>query len=256
MILDLIVFEVGTSVFAINLDSVNRISTIPAITPLASANKFIEGMISYESRILHVLSLRTIVDKEDCATELLHTFEELIKQHHNWIKGLENSVENGAQFNGALNAHLCNLGKWIDNFTSYDDDISDILRNLNSHHSRLHNLGADIVELLSENKKEAALELFHTEVDSTFHKTMGAMQTLKAEYKTVADSLQKLLLYKNNEDYFAIKVDKIVDIVHVDASDIAKENEGASDNEYVAFDGVIELNNTLVNVIREITLPK
>lgn len=258
MQVDLIVFEVGSSTFALNLEFVNRINTIPKITPIASSSKFVEGMISYESSILHVISFRTIIDQINCSDELLELFNELKRQHEVWLKALQESIESGVEFRGVLDAHVCELGKWIDSFTSYDDKVSATLKELTSNHTKLHNLGADIVELIKNSKVSDASRLFEKELNNIYNQTMEALNLLISDYKVVADSLQKLLLYKNDEEYFAIKVDKIVDIVHIDDENIVKSNDVDSKvkSAYITFDGVLEMDGILINVVKNIRLPK
>lgn len=258
MQVDLIVFEVGSATFALNLEYVNRINTIPKITPAVGVDELIEGMISYESFILHVVSLRAIINQVKCSDELLSLFNELKMQHENWIESLRTTISTGVEFRGVLNPHMCELGKWIDSFTSYDDKISVILRELTSNHTKLHNLGADVLELLSKDDKQNATILFEKELLGIYHQTIGALNLMIDDYEIVADSLQKLLLYKDSKDYFAIKVDKIVDIVHVDDAKIVKSNDVDSKvkSVYITFDGILEMDGRLINVVKSITLPK
>lgn len=258
MQVDLIVFEVGSATFALNLEYVNRINTIPEITPAIGTNKLIEGMISYESTILYVVSLRAIINQVKCSDELLSLFNDLKKQHEIWIESLKATITTGVEFRGTLNPHMCVLGKWIDNFTSYDDKISVILRELTSNHTELHNLGADVIELLNKDDKQNATLLFEKELLGVYNQTMSALNLMIDNYEIVANSLQKLLLYKDNEDYFALKVDKIVDIVYIDDTQIVKSKDVDSkvESPYITFDGILDMNGTLINVVKNIALPK
>jgi len=257
MILDLIIFQVGEGKFAISLDIISRIISVPKITPHAVKNDYIEGMISYEKEILQVLSMRKLLNQTVFEEELHALFLDLKAQHYSWFDALKESIEKGVEFHGALDAHLCNLGKWLDNFTSYDDKVSDILRNLKVNHAHLHALGAEVITLYKEGESEKAKELYYGDVASVFHQTMGASEQFIAEYKVIADSLQKLLLYKEEDNYFSIKVDKIIDIIHIEEEKIvhSKSVDSVNESEFVEYIGVLELESDLINVIKTIKLP-
>jgi len=257
MILDLIIFQVGEGKFAISLDIISRIISVPKITPLAVKNEYIEGMISYEQQILQVLSMRKLLNQAVFEEELHTLFLDLKEQHFKWFDALKESVEKGAEFHGALDAHLCNLGKWLDNFTSYDDTVSSILRHLKINHAHLHSLGAEVITLYKEGELERAKEIYYGETATTFHQTMGSLEQFISEYKVIADSLQKLLLYKEEDEYFSIKVDKIIDIIHIEEEKIvhSKSVDAVNESEFVEYMGVLELESDLINVIKTIKLP-
>lgn len=73
---------------------------------------------------------------------------------------------------------------------------------------------------------------------------MGALDTFTKELDLVANSLQKLIIYENEGVIFVIKVDTIEDIAHVDESD------------FLELDNVLDLDGVLINVIKNIKLPK
>ncbi|RLA77817.1 MAG: chemotaxis protein CheW [Epsilonproteobacteria bacterium] len=68
------------------------------------------------------------------------------------------------------------------------------------------------------------------------------------------DSTQKFLFYENGDEKFAIKVDSIDDISHINESEImTKEEDGSSD--FLQLSGVLDIKGVLINVIKTIKLP-
>ena len=64
----------------------------------------------------------------------------------------------------------------------------------------------------------------------------------------------KFIFYENENENFAIKVDTIDDIAHIEESDImSKEDE--NDSEYLHLSGVIDIDSVLINIIKTINLP-
>ena len=67
---------------------------------------------------------------------------------------------------------------------------------------------------------------------------------------------QKLIFFENLDDTFAIKVDKINDIAHIEESDIMSSDEDHNRSEFLDISGVLDLDGVLINVIKELRLPK
>ena len=68
------------------------------------------------------------------------------------------------------------------------------------------------------------------------------------------DSSQKFLFYENKDEKFAIKVDAIDDISHIEEDDIMN-SEDENTSEFLELAGVLDINNVLINVIKTIKLP-
>ncbi|HEX5709806.1 MAG TPA: chemotaxis protein CheW [Sulfuricurvum sp.] len=79
---DYIVFTVGTNYYALNVENVERIIQIPAITAIPNAHPFVDGMMSYEKRITKVVNFRkmTAMDphEEDQTDEISGKSQKLL----------------------------------------------------------------------------------------------------------------------------------------------------------------------------------
>ncbi len=211
-------------------------------------------MMSHEESVIKVMSFRKLIKLDSYEDELQILFKKLKIAHKDWVDSLKTAIHTGSTFTKTTNPHMCDLGKWIDNFTSYDDRVSEVLSELVEFHKRLHLRGADACEIKQVDPEEAK-RIVDIDINDIYHHTMGALDTFVAELGTVANSLQKLLIYDNNGKKFAIKVDIIEDIAHVQESDIMPNESNEESAEFLELDGVLDLNGALINVIKTVNLP-
>ncbi len=253
--IDLIVFSIGTNKYAINIENIQRIIQAVSLTNIPNANSFIDGMMSHEEKVIKVLSFRKLIGMPSYNEELAVLFTKLKGAHGAWVESLQVAVNTKSEFTKTTNPHMCELGKWIDSFTSYDDSISVIFNNLVENHKQLHHKGQDILDMNKVDEK-LAKTMLDVDINNIYIKTMGALDIFVQELNTVANSLQKLIIYENGEKIFAIKVDSIEDIVHADASSIKKSSDDESDNPFLELEGVLELNGALINMIKKVEIPR
>jgi two-component system, chemotaxis family, chemotaxis protein CheV len=141
--MDLIVFNVGSSRYALNIENIQRIIQIVELTEIPNAHDLIDGMMSYENSVIKVLNFRKVI---------------------------------------GLPPH-------------------------------------------------------------------------EDENKDIEDSSLKLLFYENGSEHFAIKVDSINDIAHVEDSQIMNSDEEQSISEYLELSGILDLDGVLINVIKTLKIP-
>ena len=252
---DLIVFSVGSNRYAMNIENIQRIIQASALTAIPNAHPFIDGMMSHEESVIKVMSFRKLIKLVSYEEELKILFAKLKIAHKDWVDALKISIHTGSTFTKTTNPHMCDLGKWIDNFTSYDDRVSEVLSELVEYHKQLHLKGGEACEIKKVNPEEAK-HIVDVDVNDIYNHTMGALDTFVAELGTVANSLQKLLIYDNNGKKFAIKVDMIEDIAHIEERDIMANDSNKESSEFLELDGVLDLNGVLINVIKTVNLPR
>lgn len=252
--IDLIVFSVGSNRYAMDIENIQRIVQAKSLTTIPNAHEYVEGMMSHEESIIKILSFRRLIGHSSYEDELVALFGKLRAGLKDWLDELKTSVDAGSDFTQTINPHMCNLGKWIDNFTSYDDRVSEVLAELANFHKQLHLKGSDILELRDESV-EKAKSMLDIEMNVIYNNTIGALDTFILELGTVADSLQKLLIYENEGSIFAIKVDMIEDIAHVEEENIMAGDNTEESNKFLELDGVLDLNGVLINVVKTVRLP-
>jgi len=87
-----------------------------------------------------------------------------------------------------------------------------------------------------------------------FRKLIG-LQPHEDESKDIEDSSLKFLFYEGSNENFAIKVDRIDDIAHINETDIMNSDDEHSTNKYLELSGVLDIDGVLINVIKTIHLP-
>jgi len=87
-----------------------------------------------------------------------------------------------------------------------------------------------------------------------FRKLIG-LEPHPDEAKDIEDNTMKFLFYENEDINFAIKVDKIDDIVHIEENDIMNSDDKHNTNEFLELSGVLDIDSVLINVVKTIHLP-
>jgi len=251
---DLIVFRVCNNRYALNIENIQRIIQATELTKIPNAHHLIDGMLSYESEVIKVLNFRKLIGNDSYSKELEGLFSHFKLSHLEWIKGLRAYVENGTPFSGSINVEKCELGKWLSTFSSYDNDVTLMFKELSEQHKNIHTKSAEILEL-DETQNDLAKEILESEINRSFEKTMNGLNKFIEVSDKVANSLQKFIIYENDGEIFAIKVDVIEDIAHIEDKDIIGANEKNSKNEFLTLNGILDLKGVLINIIETVRLP-
>ncbi len=82
-----------------------------------------------------------------------------------------------------------------------------------------------------------------------------AMMGMERFDEQATSKSQKLLIYQTEEAFFGIKVDQIEDIKSLDCSELKHVDRLEANTCFVEMDGVMEVGDRLVNVIKSVTLP-
>ncbi len=251
---DLIVFSVGNNRYALNIENIQRIIQSVELTEIPNAHELIDGMMSYEGKVIKVLNFRKLIALPTYEDELQKMFAKLKVAHQNWVDELKRAIYNGTPFTKTTNPRKCELGIWLDGFKSVDEMITATLNELVNNHKQLHMLGAEALEVYNSDVDKAK-EIVDQKVELKFHQTMSAIDTFIVKLSTVANSLQKLILYEKDEKYFAIKVDAIEDIAHIEESTIMRGEEEHGFSDLLELEGVLDMDGVLINVIKNIDIP-
>lgn len=82
-----------------------------------------------------------------------------------------------------------------------------------------------------------------------------AMMGMEDFKESTTGKSQKLLIYQTQNAFFGIKVDQIEDIKNLDCSTLKHVERLETHGGFVEINGVVEVDNRLVNVIKSVTLP-
>ena len=73
---DFIIFSIGSSDYALEVASVDRIDQIPKLTPIPNSHPFVDGLMTYQEQTLKVLNFRkmtgtSLCDKDESSQKIL-----------------------------------------------------------------------------------------------------------------------------------------------------------------------------------------
>lgn len=87
---DYIVFTVGENYYTVPVEMVQRIIQVPELTPIPNAHETIDGMMSYESKVIKVLNFRKMMEmQEDQDGCYLQSQKLLICQNDDQVFGIK-----------------------------------------------------------------------------------------------------------------------------------------------------------------------
>ncbi|MDD5717571.1 MAG: chemotaxis protein CheW [Sulfuricurvum sp.] len=251
---DYIVFTVSNNYYAIEVAWVERIIQIPSLTTIPNAHPYIEGMMSYEKRVTKVVSFRKMTDLPPYQEELNRIFEQVKIDHQFWVESLKKALREGSPFTLTTDPHACRLGKWLDNYSTHDSEVLAVLKVLRPIHAQLHEIGKVALEL-RQTDPEKALHIVERDISQIFHVTMGQIEKMIHLSGDIAAHLQKLLIYRKEESFFAIIVDTIEDMARIDLASLKHVDDLNQIGSFLEIEGVVEIGEKLVNVIKTVSLP-
>lgn len=255
MVSDYIIFTIGASDYALEVVNVDRIDQVPHLTPMPNAHPFIDGLMTYQSLTAKVINFRKMTNMQTHEEQMLELFNQVIKDHQNWVVALETSLRDGVPFKLALDPHLCRLGKWIYSYQAHDPDVLTIIRAILPVHAQLHEMGAKLLQECTENS-EAAMACYSKEiVNGVYVETMRLLGEMVRKSTEISSQSQKLLIYRSGDGFFAIKVDAIRDIIALDDGEIKPYSHHVKVGACLRTRGVVEYKKSLVVVIDSVTLP-
>ncbi|MDD4854445.1 MAG: chemotaxis protein CheW [Sulfuricurvum sp.] len=253
---DYIIFTIGESSYALEVGKIDRIDQVPHLTPIPNAHPFIDGLMTYQSLTAKVINFRKMTNMQTHENQILELFNQVIKDHQNWVAALETSLREGVPFTLALDPHLCRLGKWIYSYQAHDPEVLAIVRALLPVHAQLHEMGAKLLQQCTGDT-EAALVCYSKEiVNGIYIETMRLLGEMVRKSIEISSQIQKLLIYRNGDGFFAIKVDAIRDIVALDDVQIKPYSHHVKVGACLRTRGVVEYKKSLVVVIDSVNLPK
>lgn len=248
-----IIYNVADLKYAISLDMIHRISVVPMLTKKSDEDGICDGIFTFEDEVIPVASFRTIIGLKNYDLLVQEMFVDLKAQHKAWLSALEDAVHKGVTFSKTVDPHACHLGKWIDNFSSYDDNVMSILKSLSTHHKNLHTSAVDVLEKYAI-KPQDAINWVDSHVNEIYSNTISYLDKMAAEYAQISNDTQKLLIINDDEKKFGVKVDSIDGIVHVEDDMIKIDAHLQSRKEHLEIEGVLEYNNQLNSIVKKIIL--
>ncbi|MGA1871551.1 MAG: ATP-binding protein [bacterium] len=112
--------------------------------------------------------------------------DEKIGDHLRWLNDLSDQFLLGRSFEGELDPHKCDFGKWYDVFNADDPEIEKIHKSIEQPHNKLHYSALKIKKLYEAGAIEEAKKIFAEE-------TGPAVRELEQKVTTLVDiSMEKI----------------------------------------------------------------
>lgn len=126
--------------------------------------------------------------------ELNTFFSEKVVDHLKWMDGLTSGVFiQGKEFTGKLNPEECSLGKWMNTFKPYSEEIAVPFKALDEPHRRFHASAEKILSQWKAGNRDKAHEIFLSETVGPVNSVQDNLYKLKEIIKKDQDIMDKKL---------------------------------------------------------------
>lgn len=103
--------------------------------------------------------------------------------HLKWIWTLLEDVTYEREFSGQLDATQCNLGKWLDSYTTRSPELNALIAEIDEYHHGVHDSGQAINDIMAsdaENKAELALTIYEKDTLPNMSKVLEIIEHMGA----------------------------------------------------------------------------
>jgi purine-binding chemotaxis protein CheW len=242
--------------FAIDVESIIEILRPKDITEIPEVAEYILGVMNIRGHIGTVVSLRKMMHYKEMSEELQEFIASIKQGHSDWVKELEESVNQEKDFTKTLDPHACPLGRWLDDILTClkcDDTFMDkIKREINPHHKKLHQTGRVVIDTALTDK-DKAVGIIRTDIHNHYDIVIKNLELLNNDIDLWTNSIQRIVAFNTgNGETVNILVDDVVDIITIKEEQKQKLSQ-VEEGEIVQFDCAIELEDgkiaTIINDI-------
>ncbi|MEA3354065.1 MAG: chemotaxis protein CheW [Campylobacterota bacterium] len=242
--------------FAIDVESIIEILRPKDITEIPEVAEYILGVMNIRGHIGTVVSLRKMMHYKEMGEELQEFIANIKQGHTDWVKELEEAVNQDKDFTKTLDPHACPLGKWLDDILTClkcDDTFMDkIKREVNPHHKHLHQKGRVVIDTALTDK-DKAVGIIRTEIHNHYDVVINNLEALNKDIDLWTNSIQRIVAFNTSKgETVNILVDDVIDIISIKDEQKQKLSQ-VEEGEIVQFDCAIELEDgkiaTIINDI-------
>lgn len=226
-----LVFKLQDDNYAVSSRYVVYISVLGDVTPTAGEDPKYRGTVIFNGKSAHVYDLRNIFGIRNFEEELNELVRGRINDHVNWVNKLEESVNENRPFELTTNPHACAFGKWYDNFKTDDTYLAMYLKQIDEPHTKIHETGQRVKELMSAGKQEEAKAEVEQMKKTHFVKTKSLLEGMVQVYKQGVKEM--LIMMKINGVLKGIVVDRIVGIKKLEDLTSLPENMPRGRSDYI-----------------------
>ena len=208
-------------VYAVAIDFVREIVTMPKVHPIPGSEKYLRGVINIRDFIIPVIDMRLRLNMASCLEEtelFIKMLNERESDHRNWLQELEQSVREKRQFKLATDPHQCAFGKWYYGYDAHSGASSCIyldmiLPKFEGPHDSIHAIAKKVKEMQDSEEFDEAMAL----IEKTRNSELARMISLFAEAKAMVRERKRELaiVLEINDKKIAMAVDAVESVEHL-----------------------------------------
>ena len=230
--------------FAIDVERIIEILRPKDITQIPEVPEYILGVMNIRGHIGTVVSLRKMLNYREMGEELQEFIASIKQGHTDWVKELEESVNQEKDFTRTLDPHACPLGMWLDDILTClkcdDTFMEKIKREINPHHKMLHGTGREVIDIALKDK-DKAISLIRTDIHNHYDVVIKNIDLLNNDIDLWTNSIQRIVAFTTSKDEtINILVDDVIDIISIKEEQKQKLTQ-VDEGQIVQFDCAIEL---------------
>lgn len=231
-----VLLNIAGITYGISCELVLSLRPIDIITPLPDAPPEIRGVIDFRDKIIELIDIQKILglpNSEDKIKSFYEIMDARRQDHINWLKTLQNCVENVTEFTLTTDPHKCAFGKWYD---SYNVDNANILflsafSSFDKPHKAIHEIGIKAEQLIKAGKRQEALELIKATKNNELQQMMCLFDEIKRAYKE--SNREIVVVIGNNKNIISIAVDSILAIEYLKETDEELIRDSMTSSKYL-----------------------
>jgi chemotaxis signal transduction protein len=212
---------ISDELFGIPVSFVREIVAIPKISKMPDSQADIRGIINLRNSIIPVIDMRVRLGKISCIDETetyIQMMNDRESDHRNWLRELEQSVQNKRPFHLETDPHKCAFGKWYYAYNANSSfnqcaSLNMMLTKFEGPHDRIHEIAKKIEDMQKTDKFDEAMSL----IEKTRNSELVKMIDLFGEAKTIIreHGRELAIVAEVNGIKVAMAVDAVESIEHL-----------------------------------------
>ncbi|HFQ80686.1 MAG TPA: hypothetical protein ENK33_04860 [Desulfobacterales bacterium] len=208
----LVSFHISDEEYAFNIDSVREILRVSEITEVPNVPAYIKGVITVREQLIPIIDLRLLLGIDELIAGNIIELEMIVKEHRQWLVDLEQAIEGGEQFTGALEPAHCAFGRWLVANPALVEN--ELFRELRPRHTVFHELGHELLDLAATDQ-ETSLSRFKDELIPQGKDIIDSLERLKVDISAIIKNNQRIMVVENGTLFMGFLVDSVKEVLRL-----------------------------------------
>jgi chemotaxis signal transduction protein len=204
------VVKLEDRLFAIPVDYVQTMVTLPEISLVPEMPDYIRGVINLRGSVMPVVDLRIrlgISSVKQEVSDLITMLNHREQDHVRWIDELEKSVVEKKEFKLATDPHKCAFGVWYDSYVASNLILLSHLKKFDVPHKRIHAVAERVLSLEKSGRLTDAKKVINDTRNNELAEMVKLFETLRAMLTESVKEIAIVLTAQNHT--YAVTVDSV-----------------------------------------------